>query len=118
MASEKMITTRDHEAIRAWARKHEGIPAVLPVQGVDEQRLVIAFADQYDDDSEVIFWDEWFHIFDGANLQFQYWEEGESTSDRNYQIVRSDETKDVHLGPPGEANQDKHINFRELEDES
>jgi hypothetical protein len=69
-------TTTDHEAIRRWAEKRDGRPAV--VRTSEEGGILRIDFGEPEDSLEPIDWDEFFQIFDENKLAFLRQEEGQS----------------------------------------
>jgi hypothetical protein len=79
----KVVATRDHDAIRGWARRHRADPAtgestssgpatVTVNDGGAGIRFNFPAAARY----RPISWEEWFEHFDAHGLTFVYEEEG------------------------------------------
>jgi len=65
--------TRDHDAIRRWAEKHGGRPAM--VDGTQILRIDFDDPDGSKDEKLVpVSWDEFFGVFDERELEFLYQE--------------------------------------------
>ena len=72
----QLLATRSHNAIRMWAELRHGKPALL--RGVDRSDPVNALRFQVTNrrasEYELISWNDWFALMDGANLVFVYQE--------------------------------------------
>ena len=72
--------TRDHDEIRKWVEKHDGVPAVVDTNGTpndDDGILRIKFRDG-NDKLEEITWEDFFEKFDERNLTFLYQDDEKS----------------------------------------
>jgi len=102
MADRQILT--DHDAIRAWAAARMGAPAIVDVSAESgtQPQLLIAF-DQvaYEDQDqaerppnaggrELVEWDEWFRLFDDAELALVVPHEQPGVLDSTYQMIRRD----------------------------
>ena len=99
------ITLTDHEQIRSWAAARMGAPAIVdisPSSGVQPMlRLVfdqIAYQDQDRPERpqnaggmELVEWDEWFELFDQAQLALVVPPEQPGIRDSTHHLVRRDE---------------------------
>ena len=104
MASERQILT-DHEAIRNWAAARMGVPAVVDSSaesGVQPLLMIvfdqIAYQDQDQAERpqnaggrELVEWDEWFELFDKAQLALVVPPEQPGIRDSTHHLVRRDE---------------------------
>lgn len=80
------LITRDHDAIRTWAEERGGRPAKVDTGG-DGGILRIDFGPE-EDQLIQIGWDEFFEIFDEAELDFLYEEtDGEGQESRFNKFV-------------------------------
>lgn len=72
-------TTTDHDEIRAWAERHDGVPAtVRDTANADEPGVLtldIVGHGADEGDLEHIGWDAWFDKFEDAELAFLYQEQ-------------------------------------------
>src|SRR3546814_8188279 len=68
------VKTTDHDEIREWAEERGGRPAVIRTKGRKGGVLRIDFGEP-EDDLEEIEWEEFFEIFDDANLAFLHQDE-------------------------------------------
>src|SRR3546814_808769 len=68
-AMSQAVKTTDHDEIRTWAEERNGRPAVIRTKGRKGGVLRIDFGEPEDDLKEIE-WDEFFEIFDDANLAF------------------------------------------------
>jgi hypothetical protein len=75
-SSGELLASRSHGVIRAWAELRHGKPALLRV--VDRSNPIDALRFQVTNrrasEYELISWNEWFALMDGANLVFVYQE--------------------------------------------
>lgn len=99
------ITLTDHDAIRTWAAKRMGSPAVVDVSAESGTqpmlRLVFDQAAYQDQDRaerpqnaggyDLVEWSEWFELFDKNELALAVEEEQPGILDGWHQIVRRDE---------------------------
>ncbi|MCJ0743401.1 hypothetical protein [Pedobacter montanisoli] len=72
--------THDHEVIKKWAEKRQGVPAKIKDTGKKENEgvLRIHFPDfSKSDDFEELDWDTFFKEFDDNKLDFLYQEKKE-----------------------------------------
>jgi hypothetical protein len=102
-SSQSQITT-DPKVIQAWVEKRGGVPARVKGTGDESSgilRIDFIKGDKRDDKLEEITWDEFFEIFESANLAFLY---QESTADgkesRFFKLVDRSQTE-------GNAKDDK-----------
>jgi hypothetical protein len=98
------VTLTDHQGIRDWAAARAGFPAVVdvsPEAGTQPMlRLVfgqVAYADTDRAERplnaggyELVEWDEWFRLFDEAELAMIVAEDQPGRRDQYYQLVRRD----------------------------
>jgi hypothetical protein len=63
--------TTDHDEIRTWIEEHGGMPSVRDKRGTQRGVLDVCF-DEFDDEHDVISWDEFFDTFDTLNMEFRY----------------------------------------------
>lgn len=75
---EKSKQTQDHEEIRRWAEDRGGKPAVVR----DTEILRFSFDDKRNANLEPITWEQFFEIFDKANLAFLF-QEKTDTGDKS-----------------------------------
>src|SRR3546814_16569045 len=68
-AMSQAVKTTDHDEIRTWAEERNGRPAVIRTKGRKGGVLRLDFGEPEDDLKEIE-WDEFFEIFDDANLAF------------------------------------------------
>jgi len=101
------VVLTDHQAIRDWAAARAGSPAVIdvsPEPGTQPQlRLVfgqIAYSDQDRAERpqnagglELVEWDEWFELFDKAELALVVNEDRPGIRDSDHDFVRRDNFK-------------------------
>jgi hypothetical protein len=95
----------DHEQIRDWAAARMGAPAVVDVsiEGGTQPMLRLVF-DQvaYEDQDqpqrptnaggvELVEWDEWFRLFDDAQLALIVAHDGPGVRENFYELVRRDD---------------------------
>lgn len=80
-------STRDHNEIKNWVEKHEGVPEVIDdlEAGSDDAGLRINFPTTEDDAfldtaTHGVEWKDWFDIFDDQGLIFVYSEDEYSNS--------------------------------------
>lgn len=99
------ITLTDHDAIRTWAAKRMGAPAVVDTSaetGTQPMlRLVFDQAAYQDQDRaerpqnaggfDLVEWSEWFDLFDEHQLALVVADEQPGNLDSWHQIVRRDE---------------------------
>src|SRR5690606_12492134 len=104
MASEQQILT-DHEAIRNWAAARMGVPAVVDssaASGVQPLLMIVFDQIAYQDQDraerpqnaggrELVEWDEWFELFDQAQLALVVPPEQPGIRDSTHHLVRRDE---------------------------
>ncbi|WP_318345772.1 hypothetical protein [Flagellimonas baculiformis] len=74
-------TTTNHNTIKKWTEKRNGVPAV--VKDTENRKgedglLRIKFSEKKDDALEQISWNDFFEIFDKNQLEFLYQEETSS----------------------------------------
>lgn len=80
------VKTRDHEVIRQWAEERDGHPAVVRTKGKGGV-LRIDFGEP-EDSLEQIEWDEFFEIFDEADIDFLYQDDVDGKTSRFFKFVR------------------------------
>lgn len=99
------VTLTDHEAIRDWAAARIGAPAVVdtsPESGTQAMlRIVFDQAAYQDQDRperaqnaggyELVEWDEWFKLFDEAQLAVIVAADRPGVRDSWHQIIRRDD---------------------------
>ncbi len=74
MASESK-TTNDHDEIRKWVEKNDGVPACVRSTGDGDDPGVLRFdfpGGAGEDKLEHISWEDWFEKFDSADLALLY----------------------------------------------
>ncbi|MBS9722239.1 hypothetical protein JYU29_16210 [Tianweitania sp. BSSL-BM11] len=100
------ITLTDHEAIRDWAAARMGSPAVVdisPASGTQPMlRLVFDQRAYLDMDQaerpenaggvELVEWDDWFKLFEEAELALVVSEDVPGQRDSFHEFIRRDET--------------------------
>jgi hypothetical protein len=103
MADKPVLT--DHDAIRDWAAARMGIPAVVdvsPQAGVQPELLIVFDQAAYQDQDrperppnsggiELVEWDEWFRMFDDAELALVVQPEQPGVLDNSHEFIRRDE---------------------------
>src|SRR3546814_11945298 len=77
------VKTTDHDEIRTWAEERNGRPAVIRTKGRKGGVLRIDFGEPEDDLKEIE-WDEFFEIFDDANLAFLHQDETGEGDERRF----------------------------------
>lgn len=72
----QFLATRAHKVIRVWAELRHGKPALLRVVDRSDPINALRFqvTNRRDSEYELISWDDWFALMDGANLVFVYQE--------------------------------------------
>ena len=80
--------TTDHDEIRAWADRHDGVPATArgtsDSQGPGVLTLDIAGYGADETELEHIDWDAWFDKFEDAQLAFLYQDKKASGEDSTF----------------------------------
>jgi hypothetical protein len=98
------ITLTDHEQIRDWAAARAGAPAVVDTSvesGTQPQlRIVFGQAAYQDTDQperpvnaggyELVEWDEWFRLFDEAELALVVAEDRPGSRESSHEFIRRD----------------------------
>ena len=103
-STRKAIATKDHEAIRQWATRHDAEPATgiatasgPPARHVSDGGSVLRFNFPAARPFRAISWEEWLEIFDRQRLVFVYEEE---VADRAHEIAQA------RVGAPGHDRED------------
>jgi hypothetical protein len=63
--------TKNHDEIRTWIREHGGEPSIKNKRPSDRGVIDVCF-DEYDDEHQIISWEEFFDTFDSMNMEFRY----------------------------------------------
>jgi|GEM_PF-3619647 len=111
------VTTTDHNVIRSWAEARNAQPARWkPAVSAQHPYDILIALNEKEAHLQVdkISWEEWFQVFERGQLCFTY--TTDDPQDHYYQLGSREKPIDPQLQAPVVANQDKHINFRELED--
>jgi hypothetical protein len=76
----QMLATQSHAVISSWAEPRRAKPALLKVADRSDpiQALRFQSSRRREGAYELIPWNEWFDLFDGANLVFIFQERSES----------------------------------------
>jgi hypothetical protein len=83
--------TTDHDIIREWAEQRGGRPAVIRTGDGSGGVLRLDFGEK-EDALEEIGWEEFFSIFDEADIAFLHQEEtGSGALNRFFKFIRQDE---------------------------
>ncbi|MFC3206386.1 hypothetical protein [Aquamicrobium soli] len=104
MADNVVLT--DHDAIRDWAAARMGSPAVVdvsPQAGIQPELRIVFDQAAYEDQDrperppnaggyELVEWDEWFELFDAAELALVVPPERPGSLDSTHEFIRRDET--------------------------
>lgn len=103
MASSRVLT--DHDAIRDWAAARMGVPAIVdvsPEPGVQPLLQIVFDQIAYEDQDrperppnaggrELVEWDEWFRLFDEAELALVVPPEQPGVLDSTHHLIRRDD---------------------------
>jgi hypothetical protein len=73
-------TTTDHDKIKNWIERHDGVPSVIDNDGKTKV-LRVHFPDASSDDEQFdeVSYEEFFKIFDDSKLAFLHSTDGDST---------------------------------------
>ncbi len=96
------VTLTDHEAIRDWAAARMGLPAVVdtsPQAGVQPMLRIVFDQRAYQDQDqperpmnaggyELVEWDEWFELFDKADLAIVVGADAPGQRDSTHEMIK------------------------------
>ncbi|MCC2631288.1 MAG: hypothetical protein K0S38_1097 [Candidatus Paceibacter sp.] len=82
--------TKDHDEIRTWIEEHGGKPSIKEKRGTQRGVLDICF-DEYDDEHQLVSWEEFFDTLDALNLEFRYEINSQESREFSYTFLNNTE---------------------------